>query len=354
MMRAFRGLLTIVGLFTVGVAAAQPPAPPVPVSPPAPPGVTPVPYPGDAPQLLPAPPPPPPMPVPLPAEPIPIPPPVAEAPFLLPSPCSREGLFFGVEVGFLFPHVNNGLIAPVTVKPFGFGDTVTLPAAGLDSTTAPLVTLGYRLGNDLGAILLTYRNLSSEGREYVTNFDIAGDGIVDSRLDINTVGLAYSTRDYPLGAMWGLRWELGAKLSSIYFDSYGQGNVIGQHVSDHFVGAGPAVALDLTREIPQSGLAFFSRAEFAELLGTVTQHYSESVGDPNQPVGFGGVNQSGSQGVPVLQLQAGLSWLARPDGRYRVTAGYSYEQYWDVGKVGPTTHGDVMAQGLFLRAEFNY
>ena len=97
----------------------------------------------------------------------------------------------------------------------------------------------------------------------------------------------------------------------------------------------------------------YSRAEFAELLGTVTQHYSETAGDPSQPDGFGGIDRRGTQGVPMLALEAGLSWLARPDGRYRLTAGYSFEEYWAVGKVG-SSHGDVQAQGLFMRAEFNY
>jgi hypothetical protein len=55
----------------------------------------------------------------------------------------------------------------------------------------------------------------------------------------------------------------------------------------------------------------------------------------------------------MLAFQAGLSWLARPDARYRLTMGYSFEQYWAVGKVG-ANHGDVQAQGLFMRAEFNY
>jgi hypothetical protein len=113
------------------------------------------------------------------------------------------------------------------------------------------------------------------------------------------------------------------------------------------------MALDLTREFPNTGLALYSRAEFAELLGTVTQRYSETVGDPAKPVGFGYFDQHGSQGVPVLELQAGFSWLSRPDGRYRLSTGYSFEHYWAVGKVG-ATHGDVMAQGLFFRAEFNY
>jgi hypothetical protein len=188
----------------------------------------------------------------------------------------------------------------------------------------------------------------------VGNFDFAGDGAVFSRLDINTVDIAYSTHEHPLGALWAMRWEIGTKLSSIYFDSEGQGSALGRQVSDHFFGAGPKVALDLSRELPATGLAVYSRAEFAELLGRVTQRYSETVGDPWQPTGFGSFSQSGSQAVPVLALQAGLSWLSQGDGRYRLTAGYSFEHYWAVGKLGPNTHGDVMAQGLFLRAELNY
>jgi hypothetical protein len=348
MMRGIRVLFAVVVLLTVGVAAAQPPATLAPASPPAPPGLIPVTPQQAPPPLLP----PPAAPALPPAEPIPIPPP--DVPMFCPPPAPKSGLFGGVEIGLLFPHVTNGLVAPVTVKPFGVGDTVVLPAAGLDSTVAPQFTLGYRLRDDLGAILLTYRNLASEGREGVTNFDFAGDGVIFSRLDINTVGLAYSTQEHPLGALWGMRWEIGAKLSSIYFDSYGQGAVIGQRVSNDFVGAGPSIALDVTRELPSTGLAIYSRAEFSDLWGKVTQRYAETVGDPRAPDGFGGFNQHGDQGVPVLALQAGLSWLSHPDGRWRLTTGYSFEHYWGVGKVGPTTHGDVMAQGLFMRAEFNY
>jgi hypothetical protein len=109
----------------------------------------------------------------------------------------------------------------------------------------------------------------------------------------------------------------------------------------------------MTRELPSTGLAIYGRAEFTELLGTITQRYSETVGDPAQPAGFGAFEQRTSQGVPVLGLELGLSWLSRPTGRYRLTTGYSFEHEWGVGKVGDT-HGDVMAQGLFLRTEFNY
>jgi hypothetical protein len=341
MTRALRGLLTAGGMLAAGAATAQPPA----ATPAAPtPGVvTTLPHPNDPPPLL----------VPPDLGPAAVTVPESPCPCLPPACPRPPGLFASVEFAIAFPHVNNGLAAPVTVRPFNAPDLVALPAVGLQSTVAPQVTLGYRLRDDLGAFLLSYRNLSSDGREIVSNFDIAGDGMVWSRLDINTVALAYSTSEHPLGALWSLRWEVGAKLSSIYFDSYGQGDVIGQRVSDHFLGAGPMVALNVTRELPGTGLAVYARTEFADLLGQVTQRYAETVGDPRQPAGFGGLDVHGSQAVPTLAVQAGLSWLARPDGRYRLTAGYSFEQYWAAGKLGPT-HGDVLAHGVFLRGEFNY
>jgi len=68
---------------------------------------------------------------------------------------------------------------------------------------------------------------------------------------------------------------------------------------------------------------------------------------------FGGSQQSGSQAAPQLILQAGLSWLSRPDGRYRITCGYQWEQLWGIGNIG-ASRGDVRAQGVFLRSEFNF
>jgi hypothetical protein len=337
MVRALSAFLTAAVILTAEPVFAQPPVTP---APPPPTAVTPAPQPSEVPLLIP-------------------PPPAEAGPVMvpeLPCPCQpapKPRLFGSIEVDLIFPHVTNGLASPVVIRPFNAGDYVMLPAAGLDTTTAPQFTLGYRLDGDIGAILLSYRNLASDGRDFFHNFDFAGDGVVVSRLDINTVGLTYSTSEHPLGALWSMRWELGAKLSSIYFDSQGQGQVIGQHVSNYFIGAGPSVALDLTRELPSTGLALYSRAEFADLLGQVTQRFSETVGDPVQPDGFGSFDQSGSQAVPMLAVQAGLSWLSHPDGRYRLTAGYSYEHYWMAGKLG-SNHGDVMGQGLFLRGEFNY
>jgi hypothetical protein len=218
------------------------------------------------------------------------------------------------------------------------------------------LSVGYRFRDDRGALVLSYHNLTSVGREVLPGYDPFGEGVLRSRLDLNTVTLAYATREQPLGALWGLRWEVGAKLGTIFFDSQAQGPAFGERFSNHFVGAGPMAALSVTREVPRTGLALFGRVEGAELLGRVTQRFATTVSDPLPPggvLGFGEADRDGPQGVPMLGVQAGVSWLSVPDGRYRLTAGYQYEQFWAVAQVGPS-RGDVLAQGLFLRAEINY
>src|SRR5204862_6832091 len=139
--------------------------------------------------------------------------------------------------------------------------------------------------------------LASEGRDVISDFDALGDGLLRSRLDLNTVGLVYSTAEHPLGALWGLRWEVGARLTTIFFDSQIDGLLVDERTSNHFIGAGPTVALDVTRELPATGFALYSRVEGTELLGRIRQRYAEAVGfTPVRTDGFGSFEQSGSQG----------------------------------------------------------
>src|SRR5262249_30202494 len=159
------------------------------------------------------------------------------------------------------------LASLVTVVPFRITNVVHTPAAPLDATIAPQFTVGYRLKDNIGAFQVTYRNLSSEGGRNIENFDTFGDGDLRSRLDLNTVTLSYTTGDQPLGALWGYRWEVGARLATIFFDSQADGVLLGVDTSNHFVGAGPMIALDLTRELPGTGLALYSRVEAADLIG---------------------------------------------------------------------------------------
>jgi hypothetical protein len=292
-------------------------------------------------------------------------------------PGGPEPGFFGtIDLSLLFPHVKHDvrgtvIFAPTSladdtqpfprvrrgrgprpVEPWGIVDEVRLPFAPQDATLAPKFTLGWRLADGRGAVQVTYRNLASEGSEWLKNFDVLGDGALRSRLDLNEVGLNYSSSERPLGALWSTRWEAGARLATIYHDSQAFGQILGQHTSSFFVGAGPQLALDVTREIPDTGFALFSRIDGADLIGRIEQKFSERIGNPDAPLGFGFGQRDASQSVPYLGLQAGVSWLSHL-GRYRLTAGYEFNQWWNTARIGDS-RGYVQAQGLFLRTEFNY
>ena len=75
-----------------------------------------------------------------------------------------------------------------------------------------------------------------------------------------------------------IRWEVGAKLTTIFFDSQVDGAFIGQATSNYFIGAGPTVALYLVRELPSTGPALYGRIEgtvgCSAASGSVTRNAS--------------------------------------------------------------------------------
>jgi len=56
------------------------------------------------------------------------------------------------------------------------------------------------------------------------------------------------------------------------------------------------------------------------------------------------------QGVPVLSFQLGLGFTPPDHDHLRLAAGYQFERWWYIGG----SEGQLTAQGIFFRAEFNY
>src|SRR6516225_248771 len=87
---------------------------------------------------------------------------------------------------------------------------------------------------------------------------------------------------------WVVRLNVGAKLGSVFFDTFADSPMFSDHVSNFFFGAGPHAALALTRELGNTDIALFGRADFATLVGQVQQNFSEAVFDANgNALGFG-------------------------------------------------------------------
>jgi hypothetical protein len=323
-------------------AAAQPPPPaPVPVLPPAdvgPPPLTigrppPPPFPGPAPAPF------------DPAHPFAHPDPGPNGWVDNPSP--DEGLFFDLELDFVKPHVKNRVNGIVTF-PDGSTALVQAPQAKLGWTVAPTFQLGYRFGEDFGELSFAYRFLNADGN--ITGPSDFGAANFHSRLDLNQFDFDYASARFSPGPFWDLKWRVGARLATVFFDSQTRlVDLAEERTSNYFIGAGPHFGLDAERRFKVvEGLAAFGRIDGAVLVGQIHQRFHEGVED------FIGDNtQQGTQSVVPLTVQAGFSYTPPRMDFVRFTTGYQFERWWNVGRLN-ASEGEVTDQGIFLRGEFDY
>jgi hypothetical protein len=360
MMRSLRGWPLLVALFAAylaaGLARAQPlPPQPVPVAP--------------APTVTPGPPAPPPSteltPPPLAPPPAPWPPapaggclpldyhdPLPNHDALLDTPTAPRGWFVGAEVSFLKPHVHSSLTGAVPLGSSG-DVTVQLPGADLDWIAAARFELGYRFADGIGAVLVSYRTLGTDGRVDVLNFDGQGDNLLlRSHLDMDVFDFDYATPVFSLGRRLDLRARAGVRLADVFFDTQVVGEFVELRSSNHFIGAGPHAGLDLWYRFDVPGLALFARADGALPIGRVHQDYEAAFAfDDGSTVG-GSASQGSTRAVPTVSAQLGIGW--QPLGtRLRFTVGYEFEYWWGVGHAGDS-RADIFDQGGFFRGEFNF
>jgi hypothetical protein len=165
--------------------------------------------------------------------------------------------------------------------------------------------------------------------------------------------LDYATSDLMLTPQWGLKGRIGIRLANVFFDSRAVGPILEQRISNHFIGAGPHLGLDLWRRLDATGLSLLARLEGAVPLGRNRQSFEETwVLDDVSLVG-GATNLSGSQAVPTLNFQIGLSWVPLVDSCLRFSLGYQCEAWWSVGRVGDS-RANLYDQGLFFRGECKF
>src|SRR5262249_1598328 len=144
------------------------------------------------------------------------------------------------------------------------------------------------------------------------------------------------------------------------FDSRASQDGFTQQASNNFFGAGPHARLDVERRLDlMPGLALFGRLDGAVVIGQVQQRFRAEVG------GDGGVmtdvvSQRRTQSVPVLNVQAGLSYTPWGFNNLHFTTGYTYEHYWYVGRIGIDSAGNISgsraefwSQGWFLRGQID-
>ncbi len=275
------------------------------------------------------------------------------------------GWFTAVELSILGPHIKNRLQATVQIDGFQ-PNLVRLPTAELDWTGSPHIELGYRLPEGFGEFVASYRVLATEGTAILPGFDLdGGDMGLKSRLIYHVIDLDYSSREFSLDPHWDMKWRIGGRIATNFYDSLAEGNFLEQRVSNHFVGGGPHVGLDLWRRFDTPGWGLFLRLDGATVIGRMHQSFEETAFvdlTPNSGLGipdaFGLVGATSdlhkTEVVPMLRFQAGLSWSPEWRGRWlRYAFGYEIEQWWYLGQVGDS-RAELTTQGVFFRAEFSY
>jgi len=276
--------------------------------------------------------------------------PLAPAEMALTTPVEHM-LSFQAEGAFIFPVIRQYLRAPVNVGNF-FTDTVTLPTADMDLGGAVLFNLRYK-GLGPGVLSASYRLLASEGNNVLSGIDPTGDVFLRSRLNMNTIDLDYGNHPRELGPAWLLKWDVGARIATVYFDSFATGPLLDLQTTNYFVGAGPHASVALTRKIGDLDLALYGKVDGSFVFGQVRQQFSETVFDFTTPVAFGYTAQSATRGVPVLSAQIGLSG-APCNGRWgRWQVGYQFEEWWSIGDVG-ASRADLILHGIFGRWTYVY
>jgi len=271
---------------------------------------------------------------------------------LLNAPFAPSGLFGALESDIVGVHFKNRLTAPVDFN--AMTDTVHVPGAVLDWTGAPRLELGYRFPQGLGEFLVSYRLLATEGTGSIPHFDVGDtDGFLKSRLNMNVIDFDYASYENSLSPCWDMKWKVGVRWASVYYDSRVEGPFLFQAVKNDFLGAGPHLGVDLRGHTPMLvGLEVFARLESAAIIGNIRQRFDESVAVNDVVLISGQTDVRHTQVAPVVNFQAGLSWA--PNGsRLRFSGGYELEYWWYLGHAGDS-RAELSDQGVFLRAEFHY
>jgi hypothetical protein len=275
----------------------------------------------------------------------------------------HPGWFAAVDLDIVGPHVKNRLTDMVQVGTRA-PDTVSLGSANLDWTAAVRSEVGYRLPSGFGAVSVAYKYLATEGSGTVAGPD--GIESLKSRLDVTVADLNYSSREWSLWPHWGMKWTFGLRLASIYFDSNASEpfavaaagcGIFDTHVSNHYLGGGPHLGLELTRSWQDPGLSFIVRTDAATLLGRVHQHFAEesTLTGPGGQLLCGQSTRSNPQSVPEVNAFLGIGWQPPSYPYFNIAVGYEYEYWWNVGRLSTgSSRGEWSEQGISMRAGFNF
>lgn len=298
-------------------------------------------------------------------------------------PGQTAGWFGLVEIGLIDPHVNSHLNSGSNIKtpfltpstltgsvqtplPPGsnadviriFGTQITLPTAPLNWTGAPRLRLGYRFADGAGNLQLEWRMAASQGSDTIPNFNVGGNGLLRSQLNVQQVKFTYGTNEFltndpALNRVWAVRF--GVSAADVFFDSRARGQqILDQSASSSFAGVGPTLAFQFHKPLGQSRVNLYGELDATGLAGWTRQHFSETVaGDFGATFTNSVALRRQSNGVGIFGVEGGLSYAPWDDRCWRFTLGYQWQRWWWVGATSDS-NADLTLQGIFFRGEWRY
>jgi hypothetical protein len=288
-------------------------------------------------------------------------------PLLDPPEFPPPGWFAGLELDVLKPHVKNQLTDTVqnaTQAANGTSTTVALPNAPLDWVVSPRVFLGCRLPAGFGEVALAYRGLGTRGSVDIVGQD--GPAALNSRLDFNIINLDYISREFSLWPNWNMKWTLGIQTLFLFFDSRADqlfdqaaagSGIFQMRESNHFVGVGPHIGLELSRNVADTGLSLLMRADFTSNFGRLNQEFfteSTTLGPDGRPLAAQ-THVANWLTAPTINAQVGIGWQPPSYPLVLFFLGYQYEYWWNVGKNLDTgSRADLWDQGIVLQATWRF
>jgi hypothetical protein len=149
-------------------------------------------------------------------------------------------------------------------------------------------------------------------------------------------------------------------MAFLYFDSRlavapvapTAGDVLAEFETNHFWGYGVFGNLEVGRRLAVPGLTAYGKVEFASLYARIKQTGAEVLAGGAGPQGSAVRNDVGLA-VPMFNGQVGLSYEPPGWNHSRFLLGYTYETWWQVGRLG-LSRGQLDDMGLILRAEINF
>jgi hypothetical protein len=218
---------------------------------------------------------------------------------------------------------------------------------------APRVEVGYRLPEGAGELLISAFAIDSQGSTTVIGFDPTGPAGLKSRLDLLAIDLDYGNYVPDLDRCWDVRWLLGVRFASLYFDTRVQGPVFGEQASNYFFGVGPVIGADVVRRFGTPGWSLFGRAEAADTIGRIDQSFQATLSAGGVPVLGGATTASHTREVPSVRAQLGLRWSPWPDRPFAISGGYIFGGWWHFGQV-ENSAATLIYNGVFLRGEWGF